>query len=102
MPLRYMPIVIGALLCLGTGLVIASGFVFYMMIGEVNRKLPENQQIRYMFTPLLQWLEKPGLVKQQYNRFYPNGRLYTAYIVLMAGGFAAGLVGAILLRLVLF
>jgi hypothetical protein len=53
------------------GAVFASSLAIYAMIGEVNRKLPDDQQIEYLFM----YPGKVSKVKLEYKRLYPKGRL---------------------------
>jgi hypothetical protein len=48
---------------------IISGFLGCQEIGEVNRKLPESQQIPY----LLMYPGKMREIKTEYKRLYPTG-----------------------------
>ena len=50
---------------------IISGFLVCQEIGEVNRKLPESQQIPY----LLMYPGKMRKIKTEYKRLCPNGRV---------------------------
>ncbi len=56
--------------------------VFYMMIGKVNEKLPEDQKIPYFLSFSYPYFRKPKIVRKQYNRFYPNGQLHVVRIIL--------------------
>jgi|HubBroStandDraft_2_1064218.scaffolds.fasta_scaffold36558_2 hypothetical protein len=50
---------------------VVSNLVLYAMVGEVNRKVPEDEQIKYMF-----WFPgKLAKVKKKYRNSYPRGRL---------------------------
>ena len=44
------PIDVAVLVALGITSIIASSLVLYVMIGHVNQKLPEDQQIPYFFS----------------------------------------------------
>jgi hypothetical protein len=70
---------------------ILSGFIFTQEIGEVNRKLPEDQQISYWWM----YAEKHARIKQLYKRFYPNGRLHLIGRLLEAVGIALCIAAAI-------
>ena len=50
---------------------IASALLFYAMIGEANRKLPQDQQIPYLFL----YPGKIGRVNRDYKSFYPESKL---------------------------
>jgi hypothetical protein len=58
-------------LLLGATCAIISGLLSYQEIGEVNRKLPEAEQIPY----LLMYPGKMRRIKTEYQRLYPNGRV---------------------------
>jgi hypothetical protein len=53
---------------LAGGCLLASVALCYQMIGEVNRKLPDDQQISYFFFHF----EKIERIKREYRRLYPN------------------------------
>jgi hypothetical protein len=63
---------------LGVGF--ACNLVFYAMIGEVNRKLPEGQRINYLYM----YPGKLGKVWSEHKRLHPSGRLRAA-LALLAG-----------------
>ena len=69
---RTAPFVLAA-----TTFAILGALVLYMMIGEINRRLPDHQQISY----LLMYPGKLGKIRQEYKRFYPTGRLDLLRIV---------------------
>lgn len=69
-----------------TSLVIGANLVLYVMVGEINRKLPEDQQIGYLgFYP-----SKAFKITREYRRFYPNGNLNTVRIIFNVLGFILG------------
>jgi len=49
----------------------ASAFVLFAMIGEVNRKVPDQRRISYLFG----YFNKYLLIFREYRRLYPDGRL---------------------------
>lgn len=57
------------------GFIIASGYMMIVMIGEVNRKLPEKEQISYLFSTYAKFSK----VLSEYRRFYPGGPLATSF-----------------------
>ena len=78
-----VPTSVVVLFAVGGTLIIASSFIFYVMIGEVNRKLPENQQIGYLFF----YPAKVFRITREYRRLYPHSRLNTIRIILtLIGG----------------
>ena len=60
-----------AFLLLATTCAIISSFLIYQEIGEVNRKLPDDEQISY----LLMYPGKMRWIKVTYRRLYPDGRV---------------------------
>jgi hypothetical protein len=67
---------------------IGAGFVTSVIIREINRKLPEKDQISYLWSHY--W--KSRRIKYEYRKLYPSGRLlfylgvltYTAFGFLLA------------------
>ena len=53
------------------GLTIWSDLVVSAMIEEVNRRLPEDQQVSYLWA----YPGKLSKIKDHYKRFYPKGVL---------------------------
>jgi hypothetical protein len=81
-----LPIGIAILLGAGISLIITSGFIFYAMIGKVNRKLPDNEQIGYIgFYPA-----KVFRITAEYRRLYPHSHLNAVRILLSVVGFILG------------
>ncbi len=77
-----MPVSAVVLFALGGTLGIISAIIFYVMIAEVNRKLPDDQQIGYfLFYP-----SKVFRITREYRRLYPHGHLNTVRIVLTIVG----------------
>ena len=71
-------------LCLGTTCAVLSGFLVCQEIGEVNRKLSNEEQISY-------WFMHPGKmqkIKAAYKRFYPTGTVEAWRISLQIAAFA--------------
>jgi hypothetical protein len=90
-------IVFGILFGLGTFLVILGSFVHMAMVGELNRKLPDEAQIGYFGGHIGKLLR----VRREYLRLYPNGRLLRQFELSAAIGLifcAAGV--AVLFRFV--
>ncbi len=80
---------------LGTTSIIASSLVLYVMIGHVNRKLPEDKQIPYFFSFSYPYISKAATIKREYERFYPNSHLHRVRVVLNVLGFILILAGAV-------
>jgi hypothetical protein len=70
-------------LCVGISCAVISSFLFWQEIGEVNRKLPENEQISY----LGMYPQKYTRIKREYKRLYPNGRIHRMGFVFEVVGF---------------
>lgn len=56
--------------------------VFYIMIGKVNEKLPEEQKVPYLFSFSYPYFRKPTIIRREYKRFYPKGQLHVLRVVL--------------------
>jgi hypothetical protein len=76
-----------ALFCLACSCAILSAFFLWQQIGEINRKLPDNEQISYWgMHPV-----KMSKIKSEYRRLYPSGRVdllrrilqYAAFVFLV-------------------
>lgn len=70
MKLNAASIVLAAL---AVSCAVLSGFVTTQEIGEINRKLPDDQRISYWWM----YAEKFARIKKEYRRLYPDGRLHT-------------------------
>jgi len=70
-------------LALATSCFIISSLCLSKEVGEVNRKLPDDQQISYwgMYT------SKRLKIKDQYRKLYPNGRLDRVVFLWEIAGF---------------
>jgi len=76
-----------ALFCLACSCAILSAFFLWQQIGEINRKLPDNEQISYWgMHPV-----KMAKIKREYRRLYPSGKIdllrrilqYAAFVFLV-------------------
>jgi len=67
----HLPPVVAVLVALAATLMIASSVVISAMIGEVNKKLPKDQQVSYLW----RYPGKFSDINDQYKLFYPNGPL---------------------------
>jgi hypothetical protein len=63
-------------------LILASGYIMFVMIAEVNRKLPEGQQISYLFGHFAKY----SRIFREYRRLYPNSALASCCLVCGALG----------------
>ena len=64
-----LPVV--AILCLACSSGVLAAFFLWQEIGEINRKLPETDQISYWgMHPV-----KMAKVKREYRRLYPSGKI---------------------------
>jgi len=60
-----------SLLCLAFSSGMLSAFFLWQQIGEINRKLPDNEQISYWgMHPM-----KMARIKREYMRLYPSGKI---------------------------
>jgi len=59
------------LFLIATGLIILANFINISIVAEVNRKLPDSEQVNYFF-----WYPgKFAKVKHLYRRFHPQGHM---------------------------
>ena len=72
MSLRTLVFMSGALM-----FAFISSLLLYMMIGQVNRKLPDSEQIPYLFM----YPGKVARIKQQHRKFYPESRVNVVRVV---------------------
>ncbi|MBV9990344.1 MAG: hypothetical protein JOZ72_03545 [Alphaproteobacteria bacterium] len=90
-------LIIGALLfAVATTCAFSSTFVLLAMIGEVNRKLPDSEQIGYAGP----YFGKYKLIRHSYRRFYPNGHLEHIYWALGVSTFVFGFAAAVLFGII--
>jgi hypothetical protein len=79
LPMTNIPLPVLALLMGGATCAVLGGYVTLAMIGQVNRKLPDDKQISY-----LAWhYWKQRRVLSEYKRLYPKGRLDSAFFALL-------------------
>jgi hypothetical protein len=71
-----------ALLLAATSCFIASSLVMSAMMGEINRKLPKNQRISYLFGHFTKY----QFIYRKYKELYPHGRLLLYYWLCGFGG----------------
>lgn len=83
MPVMTIPVNIVIQFAAGGTLIVASGLILYAMIGRVNRKLPDDEQISYLFF----YPAKGIKITREYRRLYPRSHLNTVRIILNALGF---------------
>jgi hypothetical protein len=63
------------LFLIAVGLIILSSLIHLIIVAEVNRKLPDDQQINYFFW----YFAKNRRVMQLYRQFYPHSRMIFLY-----------------------
>lgn len=83
-----------ALFCLACSCAILSSFFLWQQIGEINRKLPDNEQISY-------WGMHPfkmATIRREYKRLYPSGRIDLLRRSFQYAGFALLVLLLMLLR----
>jgi len=76
----------------GAACILASGVLTYQQIGEVNRKLPDDQQMSYFWF----YIEKVVRIRREYRRLYPNSSIPLYQDALTWGGLVLLLFGAAL------
>ena len=79
----------GILFVVAQTLIITSGFVMYVMIGEVNRKLPEERQIPFFIGHRGKYqpsFSKYWVTFTEYRKHYPKGRLQYFFWLTFLGG----------------
>lgn len=72
-------LVAGALVSFSVGMTAlgSANRLLTMMIGEINRKTPDDRQLSYFgFTP-----SRYHLIFREYRRLYPNGKLHAYHNV---------------------
>jgi hypothetical protein len=79
-----VPFLAGAFFAGAVSLMIASALLFYALVGKVNRFLPENEQLSYLFM----YPGKVSRVKREYKRLYPKSKLLLLRLVLNTLSFA--------------
>ena len=81
---------VAVLFVLCQGFILASGFCMFAMIGEVNRKLPEERRVSYLFGSPLTTLR----LFREYRQLYPHGRLRSLFFLLFGVGILLGIAAA--------
>ena len=71
MQLMHFPLVAAFLVGGAASLAMASSLIISAMIGKVNQKLPDDEQVSYLWG----YLGKISGIKEQYKRFDPTGSL---------------------------
>ena len=72
------------LFCLACSCFMVSAFFLWQEIGEINRKLPENEQISYWgIHPI-----KMAKIRREYKRLYPSGKIDLMSRIFQYAGFA--------------
>ena len=81
------PISAAILLCLAASCCMLSAFCLWQEIGEVNRKLPDDQRLSYWGMHFV----KMSRVKSEYRRLYPSGKVDLWRRIFQYAAFAFGL-----------
>ena len=77
-----------ACLLLGVSCVLISGGITFVMICEVNRRLPDDRQFSYLwFHPT-----KVARLHAEFRRLYPRGKLVAVKNIVFWMGFILGVV----------
>lgn len=90
--MRTIPLSVAALLAGATTCALLGGYVMFAMIGKVNKKLPDGDQISYLWGHYA----KEHRVLQEYKHLYPEGRLDSIFLGLVALMFLLGIAGMVL------
>ena len=91
-----VPVCVAVLFSAGGTLIMTSAFVLHAMIGKVNQKLPEDQQIGYVFF----YPSKAFRITREYKRLYPHSHLNAVRVALtVVGGILIIASAAVLSRL---
>ena len=72
------------LFCLALSCGLLSCFLLWQEIGEINCKLPEDQQISYCGM----YPGKMARIRREYQRLYPGGKLHRARVAFQAAAIA--------------
>ena len=64
-------------------LILLSGFVLFAIIGEVNRRVPDEQRFSYLWGHFSKYVA----ILREYRRLYPAGRLSMYFKVSLSSGF---------------
>ena len=75
-----IPMSVAALIAAATSFAVLGGYVMVVMIGQVNRKLPDDQQISYLWGHYAKYQR----VLEDYKRLYPSGHLDAAFVLMVA------------------
>ena len=67
----------------GISCIVKANFTAFAMIGEINRKLPKDDQISKAW----RYPGKNSMVRSEYRRLYPGGHLLSQYRVVLYSGF---------------
>lgn len=81
------PISAAILLCLAASCCMLSAFCLWQEIGEVNRKLPDDQRLSCWGMHFV----KMSKVKREYRRLYPSGKVDLWRRIFQYAAFAFGL-----------
>jgi hypothetical protein len=76
-----LPLLVLVLFSMAGTCAILAGYVGVVMLAMVNKKLPDDQQIAYFGVWHYFKLER---MLREYKRLYPEGKLASAYTVLLA------------------
>jgi len=71
-----------SLFVLAQTFILLSGFVMFAMIGEINRRVPDQQRVSYLGGHFAKYRRILG----DYQRLYPAGRLGLYFKVSLASG----------------
>ncbi len=90
--MTHIPLSVVTLLAAAGTCALLGGFATFAMIGEINRKLSEHDQVSYLGGSY----SKFDYVLREYKRQYPKGRLDSVFMLLVALMFLFLVAGALL------
>ncbi len=76
------PVLGAVLFVLAQLFIVVSGYLQWVMLAEVNRKLPDSEQFSYF----LWHYRKFARLRREYRRLYPSGRLLKLSTVIFGVG----------------
>ena len=84
MPVTHNLYFMVGLLLTAISCVVGANFVLFAMIGEINRKLRDDQRISHLWFHPAKYMR----IYNEYRRLLPSGRYLIYYKVLLYSGFA--------------
>ncbi|MGB6431693.1 MAG: hypothetical protein WBF06_13990 [Candidatus Acidiferrales bacterium] len=79
------------LIALGTAMINISTLMLYVVVGKINQRLPDQQQIGYVVFHFPKMIR----INREFRRLYPHSRLNAVRIAALAFGILLILVAAV-------